>query len=128
LGATADEVGTADATAFAGFTRLEVDPWPCGMTGASTGLESADTNLTNPCPWASGGVCGDTDDAGEVEAEWEASGVSGGDEGYVRIDGLGITGASFDKGTLEANAGIEPPVLELILFPVLWWENGAGAG
>jgi hypothetical protein len=64
-----------------------------------------------------GGVCGETDDAGEVEAEWEASGVSGGDEGYVRIDGLGITGASFDKGTREANVGIEEPALEFIYFP-----------
>jgi hypothetical protein len=27
LGATADEVGTAEATALAGFTRIEVDPW-----------------------------------------------------------------------------------------------------
>jgi hypothetical protein len=26
--------------------------------------------------WASGGVCGETDDTGEVEAEWEASEVS----------------------------------------------------
>jgi hypothetical protein len=24
-----------------------------------------------------GSVCGETDDAGEVEAEWEASGISG---------------------------------------------------
>jgi hypothetical protein len=52
----------------------------------------------------------------------------GGDEGYVRIDGLGITGASFDKGPLEVNAGMDEPVLEFILFPVLWWENRAGAG
>jgi hypothetical protein len=59
-------------------------------------------------------VCGETDDAGEVEAKREASGVSGGDEGYVRIDGLGITGASFDKGIQKANAGIEEPVLEFI--------------
>ena len=48
---------------------------------------------------------------GEVEAEWKASRVSGGDEGYVLIDGLGITGASLDNGTREANAGIEEPVL-----------------
>ena len=27
LGATTDEVGTADATALGGFTRIEVDPW-----------------------------------------------------------------------------------------------------
>jgi hypothetical protein len=49
----------------------------------------------------------------------------GGDEGYVRTDGLGIMGTSLDKGTRELNA---EPVLEFILFPVLWWENGAGAG
>jgi hypothetical protein len=48
--------------------------------------------------------------------------------GYVRVDGLSITGVSFDKGTREANAGIAELVLEFILFPVLWWENGAGAG
>jgi hypothetical protein len=41
----------------------------------------------------------------------EASGVSGmrGDEGYVRIEGLGVTGASLDKGTWEAIE--EEPVL-----------------
>jgi hypothetical protein len=48
LGATADEVGTADATALVGFTRIEVNPWLWGMTGTSTRLESADTTLTNP--------------------------------------------------------------------------------
>jgi hypothetical protein len=37
-----------------------------------------------------------------------------GDEGYVWINGLGITGASFDKGTWEANAWIEEPILEFI--------------
>jgi hypothetical protein len=37
---------------------------------------------------------------GDVEAEWEASGVLR-DEGYVWIDGLGITGASFDNRTRE---------------------------
>jgi hypothetical protein len=73
LGATADEVRAADVTALAGFPRIEVDPWLRGMTGASTELESADTTLTNPAPWASDSVCGETDDAGEVEAEWEAS-------------------------------------------------------
>ena len=50
LGATADKVREADATASVGFTRVEVDPWLWGMTGASTGLESADTTLTNPGP------------------------------------------------------------------------------
>jgi hypothetical protein len=103
-----------------------LDPWLWGMTGASTGLKSADTTLTNPAPWDSDGVCGETDDAGEVEAEWEGGlwGI-GGDEGYVRIEGLGIMGASLDKGTREAGAGIEEPVLEHILFPVLWWENAS---
>jgi hypothetical protein len=28
----------------------------------------------------------------------------------------------------EANAGIVEPVLDFILLPVLWWENGTGAG
>ena len=48
--ATADKVRVADATALVGFTRVEVDPWLWGTTGASTGLESADTTLTNPGP------------------------------------------------------------------------------
>jgi len=54
-----------------------------GMTGASlgtrtcVGLESAETTLTNPGPCASEGACSDTEDAGEVEAECEASGVRG---------------------------------------------------
>jgi hypothetical protein len=50
LGATADEVRAADVTALAGFPRIEVDPWPWGMTEALTGLELADTTLANPCP------------------------------------------------------------------------------
>ena len=56
---------------------------------------------------------------------WGTAG--GGDEGYVRIEGLGITGVSLDKGMREAKAGIYP-ILELILFPALWWKNDAGAG
>ena len=49
-GATADKVRAANATALVGFTRVEVDPWLWGMTGASTGLKSANTTLTNPGP------------------------------------------------------------------------------
>jgi hypothetical protein len=41
LEATADKVRAADATALAGFPRIEVDPWLWGMTGAPTGLKSA---------------------------------------------------------------------------------------
>jgi len=96
------------------------------MTGACTGLESAETTLTNPGPCASGGVCGDTEDAGEVEAECEASGVSGGEEGYVGIDGLGTTGASLGIGTRGANNGIADPEPEVALLD--WCMNGAGAG
>jgi hypothetical protein len=36
---------------------------------------------------------------------------------------MGITGASLDKGTREAIE--EEAVLEFILFPLLWCENGA---
>jgi len=99
------------------------------MTGASTGLESAETTLTltNPGPCASGGVCGDTEDAGEVEAECEASGVSGGEVGYAGIDGLGMTGASLGIGTRGASKGIAEPELEFALLE-LWCVNGAGAG
>jgi hypothetical protein len=39
------------------------------MTGALTGLKSAKRTLMNPDPFASGGICDDTDDAGEVEAK-----------------------------------------------------------
>ena len=53
------------------------------------------------------------------ERHWDIRGRGG----YVRIAELGTTGASLDKGIREANAGMEEPV---ILFPVLWWENGAG--
>jgi len=34
------------------------------MAGACTGLESTETTLTNPGPCASGGIYGDTEDAG----------------------------------------------------------------
>jgi len=75
--------------------------------GALIGLESAHKTLQNAGPCASGGVCGKTEDTGEVKAEWEASGVSGGEGGYVLIVGLGIIGASLGKGTREAKAGID---------------------
>ena len=45
--ASADEVRVADATALAGFTRVEFDLWLWGMTGLLTALKSADTTL-NP--------------------------------------------------------------------------------
>src|SRR5579863_120214 len=96
------------------------------MTGVSTGLKSAETTFRNPGPCASGGVCGDTDDAGDVEAECEASGVSGGEEGYVGMDGLGMTGASLGIGTRDWNDGIE--VKDELILLALWCVNGAGAG
>jgi hypothetical protein len=68
-----------------------------------------------------GGVCGETDDVDEVKAKWEA-GVLGSEEGYVLIAGLGIIGASLEKGMQEAKAGIEES-LELI-SAVFWWANG----
>jgi hypothetical protein len=83
------------------------------------GLDSAEATLTSPGPCASGGVCGDTDDAGEVEAEWEASGVSRGEEGYA-IGGLGMTGASFGMETRVVKEGMEE-----LGFAVC--ANGAGA-
>jgi hypothetical protein len=39
------------------------------MTGASSGLGSADTTLMNLGLCASGGICSETDDVGEVNAE-----------------------------------------------------------
>lgn len=126
--ATADKVGAVEATVFAGFTCEERAPCPWGMTGAPTGLESAETTLMgNPGPCASGGVCGDTEDAGDVEAECEASGVSGGEEGYEGMEGLGMTGASLGIGARGASKGIAEPELELALVE-LWCVNGAGAG
>ncbi len=73
------------------------------MTGAPIGLESADTTLQNAGLCASGGVCGKTNDVGEVEAEWEASGVPGGEEGHVLIVGLGIIGLFLGKGTRDCS-------------------------
>ena len=46
------------------------------------GLELAKTTLMNPDPCALGGICGDTNNAGDMEAKWEISRVSGGDEGH----------------------------------------------
>lgn len=40
-------------------------------------LRSGDTTLTNTGMRVSGGVCGETDDAGVIKAEWEVSGVWG---------------------------------------------------
>jgi hypothetical protein len=50
------------------------------MTGAPIRLESADTISQNPWPCTSGSVDGETDNMGEVEAKWEATGVSGSKE------------------------------------------------
>ena len=44
------------------------------------GLKSTKTILTNPGPHILEGICSDTKDAGEIEAECEASGVLGGEE------------------------------------------------
>jgi hypothetical protein len=64
----------------------------------STRLESAETTLMNPDPCALGGVCGETDDAGEVKAKWgEASGISEGDEWYGGTDGLEMMRLSLGK-------------------------------
>jgi hypothetical protein len=80
------------------------------MTRASTGLESAETNLSNPGPYASGDVCGDTKDAGEVEAERDASGVSGGKEGYPGpCASGGVCGDTEDAGEVEAVCDTTPP-------------------
>ena len=62
----------------------------------------------------------------KVLAKWEAPGVSGGEEGYVGIDGLGMTGASLGIGTRGASKGIAEPEPELGLLE-LWCVNGAGA-
>ena len=52
----------------------------CLMTRACVGLESAETILTNPGPHVLEGICSDTEDVGEIEAECKASGVSGGEK------------------------------------------------
>jgi len=64
---------------------------------------------------------------GEVKAECEAPGVSGGEEGYVGIDGLGMTRASFGIGTQGANKGIADPEPEVALLE-LWCMNSTSAG
>jgi len=70
------------------------------MTGACMGLESAKTTLMNPCPCASEGTCSDTENAGEVDAECEASGVLGGEEQYAGMDGLRINGLRMTRASL----------------------------
>jgi len=75
---------------------------------------------------ASGGICDDTEDAGEVEAECVAW-VSGGEEVHVGIDGLRMTRASLGIGTWGANNGIADLEPEVALLE-LWYINGAGAG
>ena len=73
---------------------LKITGASLGTTGALTRLEPAETILMNPGLCVLGGIHGNTDDTGEVEAKWETSGVSG-SEGYVRMDRLGITGVSL---------------------------------
>ena len=75
---------------------------------------------------ASGGICDDTKDAGEVKAECVAW-VLGGKEVHVGIDRLGMTGASLGIGTWGANNGIADLEPEVALLE-LWYINGAGAG
>jgi len=85
------------------------------MTGTPKGLDFAETTFgPNPDPCTSGGVCGDTDDVGEVETECEASGVSGSEDGYAGIKGLGMTGPSCGGDARGAKAGMEEPVLGLM--------------
>ena len=80
---------------YTGMDGLRIDG--LGMTGASlgtgtcVGLESAETTLTNPSPCASEGTCSDTEDAGEVEAECEASGIPGARSGMQEWMDLGST-------------------------------------
>ena len=61
---------------------------------------SAETTLINPGPCASEGACSNTEDAGEVEAECEASGIPGGEERYTGMDGLGIDGLGMTRASL----------------------------
>ena len=71
---------------------LKITGASLGMTGASTRLKPAETTL-QILSHVHQEICSNTDDAGKVEAGWETSGVSRAKEGYVRMDGLGITGA-----------------------------------
>jgi hypothetical protein len=74
-----------------------------GATACGSGVRIEELGL-GPC--VSGSVCGETDDAREVDAEWgKASGVSMGEEGYLRIEGL-VMMASLGEGSWGVNAGI----------------------
>jgi hypothetical protein len=90
------------------------------MTGAPIRLESADTISQNPWPCTSGSVDGETDNMGEVEAKWEATGVSGSKEAWCfyhqtgenwsilgQGDMWGITGALI--GPKPANTTLKNP-------------------
>jgi len=86
----------------------------CLMTGACVGLKSAETILTNPGPHTSEGVCSDTEDAGEIKAECEASGVLGGekqtwdDHSILRHWNVGIEeGYVYRLGMTRASCALE---------------------
>jgi hypothetical protein len=68
------------------------------LNGAALGLDSAEVTLMSLGLCALGGIWGDTDNTGEVEAEWEALGVLGSEVGYA-IGGLGMAGVSFKRET-----------------------------
>jgi len=74
----------------------------------------------------SGGVCNNTEDAGEVKAECVAW-VLGGKEVHVGINRLRMTGASLGIGMWGANNSIADLEPEVALLK-LWCMNGAGAG
>ncbi|KAH9018443.1 hypothetical protein EDB84DRAFT_1442422 [Lactarius hengduanensis] len=84
-----------------------------GITGTSTGLDSAEATLTSPGPCVSRVVCNDTDDVGEKEAKWgnwgdewwEIGGMRGGEvrdrKGSVKKGGMAkgaTTGAPVSQG------------------------------
>jgi hypothetical protein len=73
------------------------------MTGASNGLESAQTTLTNPGPWASGG-----------------------EEGQFSDRGAGNNGGVLGQGS--AGSKSRHVVGFDVTLPVLWCANGAGTG
>lgn len=68
------------------------------------------------CTETTGGVCDDTEDAGEVEAKCETCKVS---ETRRGMDGLGMTRASLGIGMQGASKSIAELELELALLE-LW--------
>ena len=70
----------------------------------------------NPDLCASGSICGNTDDAGEIEAKCETMGISGGEERYA-IAELGTAGgASFEEVVNDGMEALETGITYIQMY------------